>query len=326
VNKFDTVAKKVILIAPRGFCAGVARAVQTVETALRRFGPPVYVRKAIVHNRFVVDRLQGLGAIFANEIEDIPPGSMTIFSAHGVSLAVQNAALSRGLGVIDATCPLVAKVHQEVQRYTTAGYQMVLVGQAGHDEVLGTLGQAPGRIQLVGNIQQARNLDMPASVKLACVTQTTLSPDEVNPVVATIRERYPNLVEPPIDDICFATRNRQKAVKWLAEHTDAVLVFGDRTSSNANRLQKIAADVGIPALLLENIDQMTEGSLAEANTIGITAGASTPENVVSEAVAWFARQGAETEEVILHSESVFFPLPVLPDLYPSATDQIQKHR
>jgi 4-hydroxy-3-methylbut-2-en-1-yl diphosphate reductase len=324
VGSSVVMAKKAILVAPRGFCAGVARAVKTVENALDRFGSPVYVRKAIVHNRFVVERLEDLGVVFVNEVEDIPRGSVAIFSAHGVPLSVHSAALSRGLKVvIDATCPLVSKVHREVRHYINAGYQVVLVGHSGHDEVLGTLGQAPGQIHLVGNVHEARNLDIPESARLACVTQTTLSLDEVNPVLKILRERHPTLVQPPVDDICFATRNRQIAARWLAEHSDLVLVFGDPTSSNANRLQKIAAAAGTPAILVENIDQIPEGSLVNANTIGITAGASTPENVVSEAVAWLVGQGAETEEVVLYTESVSFPLPPLPECMPPAVGPSQ---
>jgi 4-hydroxy-3-methylbut-2-en-1-yl diphosphate reductase len=315
--------KKVLLVAPRGFCAGVARAVNTVENALGRFGSPVYVRKAIVHNRFVVERLEDLGVVFVNEVEDIPRGSVAIFSAHGVPLSVHCAALTRGLKVIDATCPLVAKVHYEVRRYIDAGYQVVLIGHSGHDEVLGVLGQVPGQIRLVGNLREARQLNIPTSARLACVTQTTLSLDEVNPILELLRERYPSLVQPPVDDICFATRNRQMAVGWLAERSDLVLVFGDPTSSNANRLQKIAAAAGIPAMLVENVDQVPEGILATAKTIGITSGASTPESVVSEAVAWFTGQGAEIEEVVLYTESVSFPLPPLPECMPPAVSPSQ---
>ena len=300
---------KVILVAPRGFCAGVVRAVGAVEAALARFGPPIYVRRAIVHNPYVVNRLASMGAIFVQELEEVPEGGHVVFSAHGVARSVPLAARNRGLLAIDGTCPLVGKVHSEALRFLGNGYEVVLIGHAGHDEVVGTLGQAPGRIHLVGSAADVASLPIAPGSRVAMVTQTTLSPDDVEPVVLALKARFPDLAQPRTEDICFATRNRQAAVRWLAKNAEVVLVLGDQTSSNSHRLREVAAQVGARAFLIGGISELDETWLEGASTIGITAGASTPESIVQAAAEHFRSRGAVVVEEIVQLEPTVFSLP-----------------
>jgi 4-hydroxy-3-methylbut-2-en-1-yl diphosphate reductase len=300
---------KVILVAPRGFCAGVVRAVETVEAALEQFGPPIYVRRAIVHNPHVVNRLADLGAVFVQELDEVPVGGRVVFSAHGVAKSVPADARARGLFAIDATCALVGKVHSEVTRFLADGCQVVLVGHAGHDEVIGSLGQAPGQVHLVTKVADVPDLPIPRGSRVAVVTQTTLSPDDVQPVMQALTERYPDLTQPRTEDICFATRNRQMAVRWLAKQSDVVLVLGDHTSSNSIRLREVAASLDTHAYLLGSIAELDERWLEGVEVVGITAGASTPESIVQEAVDFFRARGAEVLEETLQREPIVFSLP-----------------
>ncbi|MER3403755.1 MAG: 4-hydroxy-3-methylbut-2-enyl diphosphate reductase [Chloroflexota bacterium] len=300
---------RVVLVAPRGFCAGVVRAVDIVERALVVYGAPVYVRRPIVHNSHVVARLAAKGAIFVQEIDEVPPGAIVVFSAHGVAPSVRQAAAARGLDILDATCPLVAKVHREVRCYLQKGYEVVLIGHADHDEVVGTLGQAPGRIHLVERPEDVNRLGIANFQRVACVTQTTLSPEEVAPIMEALGRRFPGLVQPPTEDICFATRNRQEAVRWLAQQVEIVLVLGDTSSSNAQRLREVALRTGTSAYLIGRITEFDPAVLRHARLVGLTAAASTPEEVVHEAVAHFRAEGAVVEEVTLQVEHTWFPLP-----------------
>jgi 4-hydroxy-3-methylbut-2-enyl diphosphate reductase len=304
--------ERLIVVAPRGFCAGVVRAVELVELALARLGAPVYVRRAIVHNPHVVRRLEQMGAVFVQEVEDVPAGAPVIVSAHGVAPVVRHAAAARGLALIDATCPLVAKVHQEVLRFVAGGYDVILVGHAGHDEVIGTLGQVPGRVHLVQRPEDVAGVVVRDPGRVACVTQTTLSPDDVAPVVDALRARFPALAQPRVDDICFATKNRQAAVRWLARQVDVVLVLGDPTSSNSVRLREVATAEGTPAYLLGRIDELQSSWLEGATAAGLTAGASTPEALVQEAVEYFRARGATVHEEVLETERLQFSLPPIP--------------
>jgi 4-hydroxy-3-methylbut-2-enyl diphosphate reductase len=311
------VVRRVILVSPRGFCAGVRRAISAVERALETRGPPVWVRRAIVHNAHVVSRLTAAGARFVDELDEVPSGSNVVFSAHGVALSVRLQAIDKRLHVVDATCPLVAKVHEEVRRYAAEGRDIVLVGQAGHDEVVGTLGQAAGHIWLVSNVADVESVNPPDPRRLACVTQTTLSPDIVTPIVSRLLERFPLMVEPRVADICFATINRQNAVRWLATQVDAVLVLGDSASSNSRRLYEVASAYR-PSCFVGSIAELKPGWLAGFETIGITAGASTPESVVQEAIEYLRRDGAVVEEQILLDEHANFgPPPELRETVPT---------
>ncbi len=275
---------QVILAQPRGFCAGVVRAIEIVERALERFGAPVYVRHEIVHNRHVVESLKAKGACFVEELGEIPEGAVTIFSAHGVSHAVQDAATMRGLQVIDATCPRVEKVHLEGQRYASRGREVVLIGHAGHPEVIGTIGQIPGVVHLVSKVEDVQNLKVADSSRLAYVTQTTLSIDDTRQIVDALRARFPKIVGPNTKDICYATQNRQVAVRELAELADAILVIGASNSSNSNRLREIAAERGVPSYLIEDVGALDWRWLDGVKTLGITAGASAPERLVEELI------------------------------------------
>jgi len=304
-----SLVSRVILVAPRGFCAGVVRAVDTVEAALERYGPPIYVRRAIVHNPHVVKRLADLGAVFVQELDEVPIGARVVFSAHGVAKSVPEEARARGLFAIDGTCPLVGKVHGEVLRFLDEGYEVVLIGHASHDEVIGTLGQAPGRVHLVTRAADVDVLPIPVGSRVAVVTQTTLSPDDVEPVLRALAARFPSLAQPRTEDVCFATRNRQMAVRWLAKSTDLVLVLGDRTSSNSIRLREVAHSMGTPAHLIGSIAELDESWLDGVSVVGITAGASTPESIVQEAVEHFRSRGAEVVEETLQRESIVFHLP-----------------
>ncbi|HET6744995.1 MAG TPA: 4-hydroxy-3-methylbut-2-enyl diphosphate reductase [Candidatus Limnocylindria bacterium] len=300
--------ERVVVISPRGFCAGVVRAIATVERALQKFGRPIYVRRAIVHNAEVVARLAAAGAIFVDELDDVPTGSVVVFSAHGVAPSVRAQAHARQLKVVDATCPLVAKVHREVRRFSEAGYQVLLVGDAGHDEVVGTLGQAPSA-RLVEPGSDVSRLSAVDSERVACVTQTTLSPHDVAPVVDQLRKRFPSLAAPAATDICFATRNRQAAVTWLARSVDIVLVVGDWTSSNSRRLREAASATGTPAYLIRSVADIQDTWLVGIDVVGVSAGSSTPEHLVSEVVDQFRRKGATVEQKVFLDERVSFALP-----------------
>jgi 4-hydroxy-3-methylbut-2-enyl diphosphate reductase len=297
-----------VLAAPRGFCAGVDRAIDIVDMALQVYGAPVYVRHEIVHNRHVVDALRGRGAIFVDDLADVPEGSVVIFSAHGVSPAVRREAAQRGLRALDATCPLVTKVHLEALRYAREGYSIVLIGHRGHVEVEGTMGEAPDAIVLVETVDDVERLELPNPDKVATITQTTLSVDDVRAIVEALRRRFPSLREPAKADICYATQNRQDAVKELARRCGTVLVVGAPASSNANRLVEVARGLGVAAYLIESADDIRPEWLV--GTIGITAGASTPEEVVQDCVARVRGFGRnDVEEVRLLEERVMFPLP-----------------
>jgi len=304
--------RDVIVVAPRGFCAGVTRAVDTVRLALQRFGTPVYVRRAIVHNAAVVSQLVEEGAVFVDEVEQVPPGAPVVFSAHGVANAVRRDAEWRNLQVVDATCPLVDKVHQEALRFLADGYHVVLIGHTGHDETLGTTGQAPGRIHLVTEVNQVDLLPFDSSAAVAYLTQTTLSTDQVLPVVAALRRRFPILRSPRIADICYATQNRQDAAQWLAGVADAVLVLGDQSSSNATRLREVAAARGVRALLAACVQDVPTEWFEGVDVLGLTSGASTPEHLVQDAVAHFSAMGAAVRYELLATEQVTFALPQVP--------------
>jgi len=305
---------QVLLANPRGFCAGVDRAIDIVERALELFGAPVYVRHEVVHNRYVVDRLRGLGAIFVEELRDVPHGATVIFSAHGVSHAVEHEARARGLTVFNATCPLVTKVHMEVQRYAREGRDVILIGHAGHPEVEGTMGRfdtsAGGRMHLVQNLADVAALTVRDSLNLAFVTQTTLSVDDTAEIVAALRARFTQLSAPRREDICYATQNRQDAVKKLLEQCDVLLVVGSRASSNSNRLRELAERGGIPGYLIDGPADLRREWLDGKRVVGVTAGASAPEVLVQQVLEQLARWGAESpQEIRGREEQVIFALP-----------------
>src|SRR5579863_9964533 len=304
----------VFLANPRGFCAGVDRAIDIVERAIELFGAPIYVRHEIVHNRHVVDRLRALGAIFVEELSEVPAKGTVIFSAHGVSSALENEAQARGLTVFDATCPLVTKVHMEVQRYARDGRDVILIGHAGHPEVEGTMGRFDesfgGRIHLVEDRADVAALSVRDVREPALVTQTTLSVDDTAEIVAALRARFPGLATPRHEDICYATQNRQDAVKKLLEQCDVLLVVGSRTSSNSNRLRELADRAGIPGYLIDGPADLRVEWFAGKRAVGLTAGASAPELLVRQVIEQLARWGGEApREIIGREESVFFPLP-----------------
>ena len=303
--------EKLLLAAPRGYCAGVDRAVQTVERALELYGAPVYVRKEIVHNKHVVEELRERGAVFVEELDDsIPEGAMTVFSAHGVSPMVHADAERRGLRTIDATCPLVTKVHREALKFASEGYTIVLIGHAGHEEVEGTMGEAPDHIVLVETEDDVDGLQIDDPQKVAYISQTTLSVDETRAIIARLRERFPAIVGPRTDDICYATTNRQAAVKQMAEHCDLVLVIGSRNSSNSNRLVEVARDHGADSHLIDNETQVRDEWLEGKRVVGITSGASAPEALVQRLVGFFRDRGVEdVEEFEVVQEDVRFMLP-----------------
>ena len=271
---------RVILAQPRGFCAGVERAIEIVERALAKFGPPIYVRHEIVHNRHVVEDLRTRGAVFVDELDEIPPGSMTVFSAHGVAKRVEELAAERRLPVFDATCPLVAKVHAEGRRYAAGGREIVLVGHAGHAEVEGTIGQIPGKVHLVQTVADVETLEVGSPERLAYVTQTTLSVDDTRSVIAALQSRFPSIVGPDVRDICYATQNRQQAVHDLAKLVDLILVVGSRNSSNSNRLREIGQELGKPSYLIDDASALERGWFEGVGSVGLTAGASAPETLV----------------------------------------------
>jgi 4-hydroxy-3-methylbut-2-enyl diphosphate reductase len=305
---------KILLANPRGFCAGVDRAIDIVERALGLLGAPIYVRHEVVHNRFVVDRLRALGAVFVDELDEVPDGATVIFSAHGVSRAVQKEAKQRGLKVFDATCPLVTKVHMEVTRYAADGLDVVLIGHAGHPEVEGTMGQFNGdsdaRIQLVESVEDVAALKVRDPSRVALVTQTTLSVDDTARVVEALRTRFPGLISPRREDICYATQNRQDAVKKLTETCDVLVVVGSPSSSNSNRLREIASARGIPGYLVEGLRDLRREWFASARTVGVTAGASAPELLVTQVVERLQEWGGEAAmEIAGREENVTFGRP-----------------
>jgi len=275
---------RVVLAQPRGFCAGVERAIEIVERALEKYGPPIYVRHEIVHNRHVVERLRAKGAHFVDELDEIPPGSVTIFSAHGVSSAVEDSAARRDLPVIDATCPLVSKVHSEGQRYASQGREIILIGHAGHPEIEGTMGRINGKVHLISRAEEVADLHVSDPAKLAFITQTTLSVDDTRAVIDALRERFPTISGPDTKDICYATQNRQRAARELALDVDVVLVVGAANSSNSNRLREIAAEQGVPAYLIADADALDPAWLTDAGSVGITAGASAPAELVQQLI------------------------------------------
>ena len=302
---------KVILAQPRGFCAGVERAIAIVEMALEKFGPPVYVRHEIVHNPHVVERLRKKGAVFVEETDDIPEGAATIFSAHGVAEAVEEHANRRGLNVIDATCPLVEKVHKEGQRYAKLGYEIIMIGHDGHPEVEGTLGRIPAKVHLISEVEDVAKLDVADPAKLAYVTQTTLSVDDTKEVIDALKTRFPGIIGPSTKDICYATQNRQAAVRELAKHVDVVLVIGARNSSNSSRLQERAQEEGVDAYLIEDATQLDPAWVKGKVAVGITAGASAPEDLVQGLIARL-REIEPIEVSVLPGieENVHFRLPL----------------
>jgi 4-hydroxy-3-methylbut-2-enyl diphosphate reductase len=271
---------RVVLAQPRGFCAGVERAIEIVERALKKYGPPIYVRHEIVHNRHVVEDLRTRGAIFVDELDEIPHGARTVFSAHGVAKQVEQTAAARGLPVLDATCPLVAKVHNEGRRYAAGGREIVLVGHAGHAEVEGTIGQIPAKVHLVQTVNDVARLEVADPTKLAYVTQTTLSVDDTRGIIAALKERFPSIIGPDVRDICYATQNRQQAVRDLAGQVDLILVVGSRNSSNSNRLREIGQELGRPAYLIDDAEALRPEWFAGIGSVGVTAGASAPETLV----------------------------------------------
>jgi len=301
---------RVILANPRGFCAGVNMAIESLDLALKLYGPPVYVYHEIVHNKVVVRRFERRGAIFVDDIEAVPEGANVLFSAHGVSPAVREAARRRRLNVIDATCPLVAKVHSEARRFAAQGRPIVLLGHAGHDEVVGTMGEAPDQITLVEDEADVERLDLPPGSRPVYLMQTTLSIDEARRIVERLRQRFPDISGPAKDDICYATQNRQEAIHELAPEADLVIVLGSQNSSNSRRLAEIAQALGKPAYLIDSIHEADPKWFDGVETVVVTAGASAPEDVVDECVAYLQeRYGAELEERVVRTEDMEFQLP-----------------
>lgn len=301
---------KIILAAPRGFCAGVNMAIESLDLAIKSFGTPVYVYHEIVHNKYVVDTFRGKGAVFVNTLEEVPIGSTLLFSAHGVSPAIRKLARDRKLTAIDATCPLVTKVHLEAIRFAKEGYTIVLIGHEGHDEVIGTMGEAPQAMVLVESQAEIDALPFDGTTKLAYLTQTTLSVDDANRIIAGLKARFPQIVGPPKEDICYATTNRQEAVHLLTDEVDIVIVLGSQNSSNSQRLKEIAKEHGKAAYLIDGAGDIDPTWFDSAETLLITAGASAPESVVQEVVEYLRdRYGATVESRSIRSEDVHFPLP-----------------
>ena len=302
--------KKIFLLKPRGFCAGVVRAIDVVEIALNLYGPPIFVRKEIVHNKHVVDGLRKAGAVFVEEVDEIPEGARAIFSAHGVSPQVREDAVRRRLQVIDATCPLVTKVHLEAVRFARAGYSIVLIGHKDHDEVVGTLGEAPGQTFLVSTLEEVDQLHVPDPEKVCFLTQTTLSLDETRHIVARLKERFPAIQGPPAQDICYATQNRQMAVKAVAGYCDLLLVVGSQNSSNSKRLVEVSQNTGVPAHLVDDERGVDPAWLDGVKNVAVTAGASAPEHLVENLIEWLRVRGfSQIEELELVEEDVRFSLP-----------------
>ncbi len=312
---------QIILANPRGFCAGVNMAIESLERSLDFFGAPLYVYHEIVHNKSVVERFRSRGVVFVESLAEVPAGSPLLYSAHGVSPQIREEARGRQLRAIDATCPLVTKVHLEAVKYAREGYTIVLIGHEGHDEVIGTMGEAPGRMALVETAADVEALDLPPTAKVAYLTQTTLSVDDANIVIAALRAKFPGINNPPKDDICYATQNRQEAVRELAGRADVVLVLGSQNSSNSKRLAEIARSLGPHAHLIDGVTDVDVAWFEGAETVLITAGASAPEDVVQECIAYLQdRFGAAIREEWVREESVHFPLPKsLRELLPSGT-------
>lgn len=301
---------KIILAAPRGFCAGVNMAIDSLDLTLQKFGPPVYVYHEIVHNQHVVNRFREKGAVFVDSIEEVPEESVLLFSAHGVSPQIREAARARKLNALDATCPLVTKVHLEAIKYAKAGYTILLIGHDGHDEVIGTMGEAPEAIVLVEEEEDVDKLQIADETKLAYLTQTTLSVDDANRIIARLRERFPNIESPPKEDICYATQNRQEAVRLLANKADVVIVLGSQNSSNSQRLRELAAEDTKRAYLVDGKQDLDVNNFTRNDTVMITAGASAPESVVQETVDWLVEHfEAEVQHEQVREENVQFPLP-----------------
>lgn len=301
---------RVVLAQPRGFCAGVERAIDIVERALTKFGPPIYVRHEIVHNRHVVEDLRARGAVFVDELDEVPEGAWTVFSAHGVARKVVQAAADRTLPVIDATCPLVAKVHAEGRRYAGQSREIVLIGHAGHAEVEGTIGQIDGTVYLVQTVEDALALQVHTPEKLAYITQTTLSVDDTRSIIAALRERFPEIVGPDVKDICYATQNRQEAVHHLAEQVDLILVVGSKNSSNSNRLREIGTELGRPAYLIDDAEHLQAEWFQGVARVGLTAGASAPEVLVQGVIEGLRQFGTVEIELLAGTpEDVKFKLP-----------------
>ncbi len=302
--------KQLLLLKPRGFCAGVVRAIDVVRIALETFGPPIYVRKEIVHNRYVVEELTSKGAIFVDSVDEVPEGERVIYSAHGVSPEVHDGSEARRLRVIDATCPLVTKVHVEAVKYAREGYSIILIGHRDHDEVIGTLGEAPEVTQVVGTPEQVEALQVPDPSRVAYLTQTTLSLDETADIIAALKKRFPSIEGPAASDICYATQNRQTAVKDVAHQTGLLLVVGSDNSSNSNRLVEVARNEGTPSYLIENYKAIDPKWLAGIDTVTVTAGASAPECLVEEVVSYLAQAGYDNvREIEVMPENVRFGLP-----------------
>ncbi len=305
-----SIPDKILLAAPRGYCAGVDRAVQTVERALELYGAPVYVRKEIVHNKHVVEQLRARGAVFVESEADVPEGATVVFSAHGVAPSVHAGAARRNLQTIDATCPLVTKVHVEAKKFAADDYTIVLIGHAGHEEVEGTMGEAPAHIVLIEDEAAVEKLEVKDPAKVAYISQTTLSVDETEAIISRLRERFPAITGPRTDDICYATTNRQAAVKQLARESDLVLVIGSRNSSNSNRLVEVAREHGADSYLIDNESQVREEWLEGKRVVGITSGASAPEELVQRLVGYFRGLGTEdVQELEVVQEDVRFMLP-----------------
>jgi 4-hydroxy-3-methylbut-2-enyl diphosphate reductase len=301
---------KIILAAPRGFCAGVNMAIESLDLAIRAFGTPVYVYHEIVHNKYVVDTFRAKGAVFVDELSDVPPEATLLFSAHGVSPEIRRLARQRRLRAIDATCPLVTKVHIEAVRFARDGYTILLIGHPGHDETIGTMGEAPEAMRLVESVEEADRLDFPPGAKLAYLTQTTLSVDDANRIIGRLKERFPQLVGPPKEDICYATQNRQEAVRAMVGEADLVLVLGSQNSSNSQRLKEIALESGVPAHLIDGASDIDDHWFDGVEAVVITAGASAPESVVAECIEYLqSRHQATVESRALRHEDVHFPLP-----------------
>jgi 4-hydroxy-3-methylbut-2-enyl diphosphate reductase len=300
----------IVLAAPRGFCAGVNMAIESLDLAIRAFGTPIYVYHEIVHNKYVVDTFRDKGAVFVDSLDEVPAGSALLFSAHGVSPEIRRVARERKLRAIDATCPLVTKVHLEAIRFAREGYTILLIGHEGHDEVIGTMGEAPQAIVLVESAEHVNRLEFPPGAKLAYLTQTTLSVDDANRIIARLKERFPQIVGPPKEDICYATQNRQEAVRTLASNADVMLVVGSQNSSNSQRLKEISRELGVPAYLIDGPGDIDEAWFAGATTVVITAGASAPESIVAECVERLQKRfGATVESRSIRDEDVHFPLP-----------------
>ena len=310
---------KIFLANPRGFCAGVNMAIECLERALEFFGPPIYVYHEIVHNKYVVERFQRRGTVFVESLDDVPEGSPLLYSAHGVSPQIREQARRRGLAAIDATCPLVTKVHLEAIKYAKEGFTIILIGHEGHDEVLGTMGEAPERMVLVETADDVEALDVPDPGKVAYLTQTTLSVDDANIVIAALRKKFPKIANPSKDDICYATQNRQEAVRELAPRADVVLVLGSQNSSNSKRLAEIAGALGPHSHLIDGVGEIHPEWFAGAESVLITAGASAPEDVVQQVIEYLQQTfGASIQEEFVREENVHFPLPKsLRDLLPA---------